>query len=252
MSEKTSVVVDVSSSRFLQAYQDLRDLIVSGELRSNVRLTEAELTKLLDVSRGTVRSVTARLAQEGYLTSEPNRGVRTRSFTIDEAAEILEAREVLEPALAAKAAECATDEELEKLTVILEKMAVADRQHIEAEYSGLNRRFHQTIRDAARQATMSSFVDSLHYPLVMRQYRDLTTAHPRKSSLNEHRAILYALLTRNADAARAAMKHHVASARQALLFNSENVVALHLESSNEHGPAANDGAAVTDRGVRRE
>lgn len=219
MKEQTPATQEASSSRSNKAYQDLRNLLISGHFQPNVRLTEAELTGLLDVSRITVRSVIARLAQEGYLTSEPNRGVRTRMFSIDEAVEILEAREILESALAGKAAERATDTELEEMAAVCEGMATAEYDLQGAEYSRLNTRFHQLVRDAARQPILTGFVDSLVYPLVMRQYRSLTRKHPRKDALNEHRAILYALQTRNAAAARAAMRHHVGSARQALLLS---------------------------------
>jgi DNA-binding GntR family transcriptional regulator len=221
MSETIAVTNgDLSSLRSNQAYQDLRNLLIAGRFPPNHRLTEAELGTLLDVSRGTVRSVIVRLVQEGYLTSEPNRGVRTRMFSVEEAVEILEAREILESALAGKAAERATDEELAELSGICEQMATAEYDRQEAEYSKLNRRFHQLVRDAARQPIMTGFVDSLVYPLVMRQYRYLTRKHPRKDALNEHRAILYALKTRNADAASATMRHHVGSARRVLLLNA--------------------------------
>ncbi|MGH3088359.1 MAG: GntR family transcriptional regulator, partial [Pseudonocardiaceae bacterium] len=96
------------SSRSDQAYEDLYNLLINGHFAPNTRLTEAELTSLLDVSRGTVRSVLIRLVQDGYLTSEPHRGVRTRSFTVEEALSVMEARETLESALAEKAAERAT------------------------------------------------------------------------------------------------------------------------------------------------
>ncbi|WP_081998460.1 GntR family transcriptional regulator [Sinomonas humi] len=222
MSETRGVAEgDPSSSRFNQAYQDLRNLLISGSFPLNHRLTEAELGALLEISRGTVRPVIVRLVQEGYLTSEPNRGVRTRMFTVEEAAEVLEAREILESALAGKAAERATDEELEELAEICKRMAAAEAERAEADYQTLIRRFHQRIRDAARQPILSGFVDSLVYPLVMRQYRDFANPHPRPNSLNEQRAILYALQTRNASAARAAMRHHVGSARRALLLNTQ-------------------------------
>jgi DNA-binding GntR family transcriptional regulator len=220
MSELTSVTADLSSTRTIQAYEDLRSLLISGRFQPNVRLTEAELTNLLDVSRGTVRSVTARLVQEGYLTSEPHRGLRTRTFTVEEAMEILEAREILESALAGKAAERATDKELDELAMVCEQMATAEYDRQEAEYSTLNRRFHKLVRDAARQPTLSGFTDQLLYALVMRQYRTLTRKHPQRDALNEHRAILYALQTRNPEAASATMRHHVASARRALLSNT--------------------------------
>jgi DNA-binding GntR family transcriptional regulator len=219
MGDPATRSADLSGSRFTQAYSDLRNLILAGHFTQNARLTEAELTSLLDVSRATVRLVTLRLTQEGYLTSEPNRGVRTRLFSIEEAAEILEAREVAEAALAGKAAVEATEAELDALAETVEEMATAEGAQAEAAYSSLNRRFHQQIRQAARQRILAGFVESLVYPLVMRQYRNYTSAHPRTNSLNEHRAILFAIQTRNPEAAAAAMRHHVASARRALLLN---------------------------------
>lgn len=239
MSELPQGTQDASTLRSNKAYQDLRNLIISGHFQPNVRLTEAELTSLLDVSRITVRSVTARLAQEGYLTSEPNRGVRTRMFSFDEAVEILEAREIVEAALAGKAAERATDDELEELSEVCEQMATAEYELQGEEYSKLNRRFHQLVRDSARQPILSGFVDSLVYPLVMRQYRNLTRKHPRKDALNEHRAILYALQTRNPAAARAAMRHHVGSARTALLLSASTAAeADDLDNSSSDGTRA--------------
>ena len=210
-----------SESRYSRAYDDLRSLLVTGQIPPNTRLTEAELTQKLNVSRGTIRSVLVRLAQEGYVTSEVNRGVRTRTFSVAEAADILEAREVLESALAAKAAERATDEELEAISATFEEMRTAKYLGDRDEYSRLNRKFHAQVRAAAHQETLSQFVDALLYPLVMRQYRDLGAPHPRAGSVEEHQTILGALLTRNPEAAGAAMRHHVSSARRALLLKYE-------------------------------
>ncbi|MFD4195294.1 GntR family transcriptional regulator [Amycolatopsis thermoflava] len=168
-----------------QVYEDLRGLLLSGSFEPGTRLTEADLTRKFTVSRGTIRSVLVRLVQEGYVTSEVNRGVRTRSFTLEEAADILEARETLEAALAG------------------------------------NRRFHQQVKEAAHQATLARTYDTLLYPLVMRQYRNISARHPRAGSLHEHQAILLAIATRNPEAATAAMRHHVGSARRALLLDEE-------------------------------
>lgn len=233
MSEVTPRPEDQSSaSRVDKAYHDLRSRLLSGHFAPNARLTEAELTSLLDVSRGTVRSVLVRLAHEGYLTSEPNRGVRTRVFTVDEALAVLEAREVLESALARAAAERVTDLEVEALARTCDQMRAAEYARNAAEYSRLNREFHRQVRAAARQPILSGFVDALVYPLVMRQYRDLTTRHPRADSLSEHLAILAAVQTRNPAASAAAMRHHVSSARRALLLNTHRAA-----EQTEHPPA---------------
>jgi DNA-binding GntR family transcriptional regulator len=209
-----------SSNRYEQAYDQLVSILLSGRYTPNTRLTEAELTQLLNVSRGTIRSVLVRAAQEGYVTSEVNRGVRTRLFSVADAADILEAREIIEGALAAKAAERATPEERDGMRATVDAMGQAQADGDQNVYSELNRRFHRQIREAAHQETLARFFDALLYPLVMRQYRNLETPHPRTGSLEEHQAILSAIITRNPEAASAAMRGHIGSARQALLLQS--------------------------------
>ncbi|MGW0808307.1 GntR family transcriptional regulator [Nonomuraea sp. NPDC002799] len=209
-----------SQTRHNQAYEGLRSLLMSGSLAPGTRLTEAELTTMFNVSRSTMRSVLVRLTQEGYVTSEVNRGVRTRSFSAEEALDILEAREVLESALAGKAAERASVAEISELRGTLEAMEDCKRLGDQAGYSQGNRRFHQQVKEAAHQQTLARAYDTLLYPLVMRQYRNLSAQHPRSGSLEEHQAILLAIVTRNPDAAVAAMRHHVASARRALLLQT--------------------------------
>lgn len=210
-----------TATRYSQAYEELRTLLLSGSIEPNTRLTEADLTRMFNVSRSTMRAVLVHLTQEGYVTSEVNRGVRTRSFTAEEAADILEARETLESALAGKAAERATDEEIAELRRTLEAMEDCKTRGDQAGYSQGNRRFHQQIKEAAHQHTLARAYDTLLYPLVMRQYRNLSAPHPRAGSLEEHQAILLAIITRNPQAATAAMHHHVASARQALLLRTQ-------------------------------
>ncbi|MBD0740112.1 GntR family transcriptional regulator [Streptomyces sp. CBMA29] len=212
--------VRTSATRQDQAYDGLRSLLLSESIEPGTRLTEADLTRMFNVSRSTMRAVLVRLAQEGYVTSEVNRGVRTRSFSVEEAADILEARETLESALAGKAAERATDEEIAELRRTLEEMEACKARGDQAGYSQGNRRFHQQVKEAAHQHTLARAYDTLLYPLVMRQYRNLSAPHPRAGSLEEHQAILLSIVTRNPQAATAAMRHHVASAREALMLRT--------------------------------
>lgn len=207
------------ATRYDQAYDGLRSLLLSGSIEPNTRLTEAGLTSMFNVSRGTMRSVLVRLIQEGYVTSEVNRGVRTKCFSPEEAADILEARETLEAALAGKAAERATEEDLADLRRTLETMQEAQARGDQATYSQNNRRFHQQVKEAAHQETLARAYDNLLYPLVMRQYRNGSAPHPRRGSLEEHQAVLLTIVTRNPAAASAAMRHHVGTARRQLLLS---------------------------------
>ena len=76
------------------------------------------------------------------------------------------------------------------------------------------------VLTAANQPTLAKFINVTPYPLVMRQFRDTQTPHPRKGSLEEHTAIYAALRIRNPVAAEAAMKFHVSSARRALRLST--------------------------------
>jgi DNA-binding GntR family transcriptional regulator len=88
-----------------RAYQRLKQDIMSGAYSPNERLVEAPLTRALGVSRNTLRTVLARLEQEGLVVLEPNRGGRVRAFSLEEAHDMLRVREVLEGLIARLAAE---------------------------------------------------------------------------------------------------------------------------------------------------
>jgi DNA-binding GntR family transcriptional regulator len=203
----------------LRARRELAAAIRRGDYKPNQRLVESELTAALGVSRPTLRAVFVALEQENYIALERNRGARVRQFSPLEAAEILEAREIIESAMAGLAATKITQEECDELESIVNQMIEADRAGEGQRYSACNRQFHARILAAARQPTLAQFIAATPYPLVMSQYRDLLTRHPREGSLREHQAVLAALRIGNGVAAEAGMRHHLAAARRALTLN---------------------------------
>src|SRR5258706_6507897 len=114
------------SGRFAYAYEALQQEILDGRYAPGERLTEAELVLALQVSRSTLRGVLVQLHNEGYLTLEPNRGARVRSFSPAEAVEILEVRETLEAMAASLAATLARPDELGMMDVSVADMAARD------------------------------------------------------------------------------------------------------------------------------
>jgi DNA-binding GntR family transcriptional regulator len=73
---------------------------MAGTYSPNERLVEATLTRRLGVSRNSLRTVLASLQHEGLVVLEPNRGARVRSFSLDEARDILRVREAIEALIA--------------------------------------------------------------------------------------------------------------------------------------------------------
>lgn len=214
-----------TQSQFNRALEELRSWIVDGKVSPNQHLIEVELAESLDVSRTTIRAVLLDLNKEGFVTLQQNRGARVRSFSREEAHEILVARERLEGIAASLAAERISDDEIVELEAVLHKMAEADAAPEPADHAEQTRRFHALIVQAAKNRTIAKFIEQTRYQLVVRQFWNLEIVHPRPESLDEHRAILVALKAGDGDAAELMMRLHVSAARDALkLEMSEDAV----------------------------
>lgn len=79
--------------------------IGAGRLVPGQRLIEADLTRVLQVSRGPVREAFKRLAAEGVLTLSRHRGACVRAFSREEVDEVLRVTEVLSALASRLAAE---------------------------------------------------------------------------------------------------------------------------------------------------
>jgi DNA-binding GntR family transcriptional regulator len=197
-------------------YEWLRAAIVGGRLQPNERLVEADLTRATGASRSAVRTALVRLAQEGLVEHERNRGARVRLVGEEEAAEILDARMVLEGLAARHAAEHAAPREVDELREILGRM----RERLDAGdlpgASDQNARLHGRLLEIARHATAQRLVGTLNSQLVRFQYRTILVPGRSERSFVEHSAIVAAVAAGDADAAESAMRAHLGQVADAL------------------------------------
>ena len=198
------------------AYEQLRAAIVAGRLQPNERLVEADLTQSLGASRSAVRTALVRLAQEGLVEHVRNRGARVRMIDEHEAAEILEARSVLEALAARHAAERADADDVAGLREIVAEM----RRLLDAGdplgASDRNAVLHARILAIAGHATVDRLVSTLNSQLVRFQYRTILVPGRAERSFAEHTALVDAIASGDADAAEAAMRAHLGAATAAL------------------------------------
>jgi DNA-binding GntR family transcriptional regulator len=204
--------------RFLvvDAYESLRAAIVGGELLPNERLVEAELVSSLGARRTAVRAALARLAHEGLVEHERNRGAKVRLIGEREAVEILETRAALEGLIARKAADKAEAADVEELRGILAEM----RARLDAGdllgSSEPNIRLHAAIQRIAEHRTAARVVSTLNSQLVRFQYRTILQPGRPETSYAEHEAIVEAIASGDADAAEAAMLAHLSQVAETL------------------------------------
>jgi GntR family transcriptional regulator, transcriptional repressor for pyruvate dehydrogenase complex len=125
---------------------------------------------------------------------------------------IVEAREVLEPAIACLAAKNITRDQLAELSLSIESM---DR-HIADESSFLyeNDKFHEGVASASANPLFAMLIGSLH---LITDGLPLGVDYPlarRVAVLEAHRAIYEAIATGNADEAEATMLRHMTEFRR--------------------------------------
>jgi DNA-binding GntR family transcriptional regulator len=202
-------------------FDELRAAILRGDYAPKQRLIETELTEQYGTTRFLLRNALTRLATEGLVELQPNRGARVREISAEEAIEITEIRRAVEGLVAARAAERVTDEEITELKALGAAMSAAVEQVDMLRYSELNAQLHGSVRRIAHHATATKIIDQLHGQMVRHQFR-LSLVPGRPSvSLPEHLAIIDAVCAREPERASRAMQAHLDSVLKQLATFAE-------------------------------
>ena len=199
-----------------ESYTRLHQAIVQGQLLPNERLVELDLAEKFESARADVRTALARLAQEGLVEREPNRGARVRAVSEAEAVEIYEARSVLEGLAARYAARNATKQDIVKLRAIHAKMQQCYKKGDLLGMSDLNAQLHAELLRISAHQTATRLIERLRAQNVRFQYRTILVPGRAVRSLAEHRNIVDAVAGHDEDAAEKAMRVHIANVVEAL------------------------------------
>ncbi|MYS85367.1 FadR/GntR family transcriptional regulator [Embleya scabrispora] len=212
-----------------EAIDRIKEMIVSGELRPGDKLPkEADLATKLGLSRNSLREAVKALSliqildvRQGdgtYVTSlEPGLLMGAIAFVVDfhhdkSVLDFLQVRRILEPAATALAAariDAVGIAELRGLAQVDEPHPTTE-QLIEQDL-----RFHQAIAGFSGNLVLCSLLDSLSSPTMRaRVWRGLTQSDSWERTVREHQAIVDALESGDAEAARAWSTAHIAGVEQ--------------------------------------
>ena len=195
-------------ARWAPVYHGLRDAILGHRLAPGMKLPEDELASVYSVSRTIIRAALQALAHDRLVRLEPNRGAFVAQPSIKEASEVFQARSLIEPKVAALAAELADPDDVLLL-----------RQHLEHEHHALHEgrysdalilsaRFHMGVAEIADHSVLAGFVHDLvsHSSLIIALYwkRRETVCENRA-----HHALVNAIETRDAAKAAELMNEHI-------------------------------------------
>jgi len=199
------------------AYSRLKDALVTLAYKPGEYLNTAQVMERFDLGRTPINQALHRLSAEGLVQIIPRKGAMAAPLSIHDAIELIDVRLANEVLCLRLAAAAITDAELRELAAISAEFERAAAGQQGVALTNADRRFHELIARASRNAILQDILDVLHARAQRFWAISLSTTGHVEEVMVEHRAILAALQARDADAAAEAVKAHILSFRESLL-----------------------------------
>jgi DNA-binding GntR family transcriptional regulator len=191
---------------------ELERLIFEGSIKAGERINESNLAAHFKTSRGPLREALQALGEQGLISFARNRGAFVRRMKLDEAEELYDLRAALDDEVARKVAGRLTEEQATSLEALLREMDADVKANDIARYYANNLRFHDLLVQYAGNRRLADTYRRLIKELHLFRLQGLYAGGAAISNV-EHRDILSAIRTGDADGAGQAMRRHVEAAR---------------------------------------
>ena len=212
-----TVVLESGSARSQgeRAYLLIRDQIVTLKLAPGSVIEEARLREELGLGRTPIREALQRLAHENLVSFIPHRGTFVCDINLTDLHRLTEVRVELEgyaARLAADRAGAANRTLMKALIGELEKIHESDTHSL----MRLDQRIHRQVYQATRNAFLQSMLEESFNLSLRIWFLGLDRGIRLKEAVEEHRRLLDAIVSRDADQAEAVMRQHVTGFEQAI------------------------------------
>ncbi len=207
MAVMTKVQSNPTDTLGTRTYLNLRQQIVSGQLKPGQRLSLRGVAGNLGVSIAPVGEAFRELARDGLLESEPGWGTRVRQMTV----ESLKSQHILRKAIECEAArnccETATDQQLaELLQLAAELDERIDSDAPPEQIHDLDFELHLRIAELSGALGLVEVLKANQ--LVRMMTRGSVLAHHREKPTLQHVHLIEAIKSRDPDVAEQAMREH--------------------------------------------
>lgn len=188
---------------------NVRRWVADGTLRPGDRINIEAVAESVGCSMIPVREALRVLAKENIITLIPHRGAFVRTLSSDEIAEVYWIRQVLESRALANAVPNLEADDWQRLQALVDEMDRVTQAGDVLGYMALDQEFHLSLyRRHNSQYLVGLCSDAFH---ASQAYRLAHAALPGRAvqGNKEHRALLNALMRRDADGALQIMQKHL-------------------------------------------
>lgn len=195
-----------------EAADTLREFILLGKLKAGMPVPERDLAEALGISRTPLKEALRILEHEGLVVYGPTRRPRVADPSLEELAENLALLGALEAFAGELACKNATDEEIQHVVQLGQKMGSAPPDTDPLEFFRWDMEFHQTIVRAARNTPLLETHKTLNARLWRARFISSKLRTGRDSTLGQHDDVSIALQARNARDCAKHLRRHLETA----------------------------------------
>ncbi|MDR3369437.1 GntR family transcriptional regulator [Rhodoferax sp.] len=188
----------------------LRQRIFSRELEPGSWIDELKIAEAYGISRTPLREALKVLAAEGLVTMKVRRGAYVTEVSERDLQDVYHLLGLLESDAAAVVAQKATADQLAQLRSLHEALeqSAQPEQFNREQFFIINEQFHMRLLEIADNRWRNQMVTDLRKVMKLNRHNSLLKSGRVEESLNEHRALVEALLARDASLCHQRMLEH--------------------------------------------
>ena len=208
-----SAITLTPKALYEEVAEQLRQRIFRRELEPGSWIDELKIAEEFGISRTPLREALKVLAAEGLVTMKVRRGAYVTEMSEKDLRDVYHLLSLLESAAAGVVAERATDAQVKTLQDLHAELEAAAGER--ERFFAVNERFHMLLLELSDNRWRSQMVADLRKVMKLNRHNSLFKQGRIEDSLNEHRAILAAMVARDAQKTVKAMQAHFAQGLEA-------------------------------------
>ena len=200
---------EASGASFVdQAYERLKRMAMTFEMKPGEKLNEGTLAKQFGLSRTPLREALNRLASEGFLRFSAGQGFFCRELDRDEIYQLYQLRKVIETGAIKLAIEHAKDADIDALEAFILQTGPDAGTRTTEELVQLDEIFHEGLMALSGNTEMLQVLRNVNARIQFVRWVDMDRA-ARPTTQADHRQILQALRRRDEAVCLSILEKHI-------------------------------------------
>ena len=191
-----------------KAYEEIKKMILSGELKQGQAISINAMAKQLEISRTPITNACQKLEYEKLLTIVPKQGVIINTISIEDACGIYELRAAIESYNARRAMDMMIDEDIRVLKESIEKQTADVKAGDAHAFMDEDHFFHRYILSKNMNNELFSVINQLYDRAYMLGIKNSLSVRLTES-IEEHKRIVEALEKRERQAFADAIEENI-------------------------------------------